>query len=151
PSVWTRRVDLKLLVLFGLVCLPLMVASVAGALILSYLHLNVSDVLNENVRSTYVATRLEATTKDLIRLLRSDSTDSGRVNHIGEQTRRAYRMLRHAEDLANLENERDLVSQIAAGLERYSRARDQREAVASSSLRRFDGELADNLEREVLR
>src|ERR1700732_4073652 len=68
----TRRFALKLLAPTVLVSLILVGACVFGTIYLNNLHLNASAVLTENRRSLEAAYRLETTTRELLRLLRSD-------------------------------------------------------------------------------
>lgn len=146
----TRRLDLKLLAAVGGVCLLLLAASLAVPLFLSYLHFNVSDVLSENVRSTDAAARLEATTKDLVRLLRFDRADPlVHVERVREQNQAARELLADSERLANLDTERSLVGQVSDGLQRYLDAWDKRPSDPAQG-RAYDAGLADRLESDVL-
>ncbi len=115
----TRRLDLKLFLAFGAVCLLLFGASVFGALFLNRLHRNVSTVLNENVRSTEVAEELEASIRELVRLLRSAESDPGLAATIDAQNRFTAGILAQAEELANLDREKTLVGRIEAGFSDY--------------------------------
>jgi signal transduction histidine kinase len=121
-NVLTRRLDLKLFLAFGAVCLLLFGASVFGALFLNRLHRNVSTVLNENVRSTEVAEELEASIRELVRLLRSAESDPGLAGTIDAQNRFTGGILAQAEELANLDREKTLVGRIEAGFSDYSMA-----------------------------
>jgi signal transduction histidine kinase len=112
-AVLTQRLDLKLLFPILVVCLILVGACLFGALYLSHLHINVSEDLAENVRSTQTAALLETTIQQLIDL----------PDRSGEQAiqleARAEVQLHEAEVLANHPPERDLVRRIAAGLDEY--------------------------------
>jgi signal transduction histidine kinase len=149
--VFTRRLDLKLFLAFGAVCLLLVVATLAGALFLNYLHRKVSFVLNENVRSTEVAEQLEATVKRLIQLLRSQTDDPlAQVQAIEYQNRAAAVQLTQAQDLANLDEEKRYVGEIASGLHKYFQHWEEHEAEPQARTD-FYARLANELEQLVLR
>jgi signal transduction histidine kinase len=134
-----------------LVCLILVATCFLGTLYLNHLHLIASDVLSENVQSTQAAARLETTTKELVRLLRSDHADSGTfADQVQEQNQTAHDVLTESEALANLERESVLVTRIAAGLKDYLQRWNARTKVQPSALPAYDISLADLLEREVL-
>jgi signal transduction histidine kinase len=142
---------LKLLAAFGSVSLILMVAAVAGALFLNRLHLNVSEVLNENVRSTDVAANLEANTKVLSELLRDEAADpASHTKQIQEQNQKVRGLLADAEGLANLPGERSLVGQIGTELDRYLQGWEERQGGPPALIRQRDVALAAKLERDVL-
>lgn len=145
----TRRLILAFLAPTVLVSLALVGAAVFGAFYLNHLHLNASEVLSENVRSTLAATQLESTTKQLLRLLRNEPPNA-LAKPVREQNRRARQLLAEAEILANLEPESDLVRQIADGLKEYLQRWDRRADVPADRRRAYDASLADHLERHVL-
>jgi signal transduction histidine kinase len=131
--------------------------SLFGTLYLNYLHVNVSDVLSENVQSTQAAARLETSTKELLRLLRGRPTDPPEFrttpefgDQVAEQNREAERQLAVATDHANLDKEKDLVPRIETGLRHYLRGWRRRPAGPAAERARYDAALADDLDREVL-
>jgi signal transduction histidine kinase len=134
-----------------LVSLILVGTCFLGTLYLNHLHLNAFDVLSENVQSTQAAARLETTTKELVRLLRSDHADPTTLaDQVQEQNQTAREVLIEAEALANLERESVLVTRIAAGLKDYLQSWDVRKKVPAAQLPAYDAALADLLERQVL-
>jgi signal transduction histidine kinase len=149
--LFNRRLALKLLAPLVLVSTTLVGVCLFGSFYLNHLHINASDVLSENVRSTQAAARLETTTKELLRLLRDDRPDADAWrDRVQEQNRIARELLVEAEALANLEHESDLVGKIAEGLKKYLRKWDQRIEVPRSGIHQHDAALAEILEREVL-
>jgi signal transduction histidine kinase len=149
--VVTRRLALKLLAPTVLVSLVLVAACVCGALYLNYLHIETSRVLSENVQSTQAAAQLETTTREIMRLLRSDTVPpEALAEQVGELNRRAQELRRDTEILANLERERVLVPQLSAGLDEYFRQWDHRENLPPHRRRAQNALLANHLEREVL-
>ncbi len=137
--MFTERLDLRLLAPIALVCLILVAASVFGALYLSHLHVNVSEVLSENVRSTRVAARLEAATEGLMTLLRN--LPAAPDDEVRQRNLALDGLVEEAQNLANHESELDLVRRIAEGRDRYhtDHARGKR-----------GPDLADTLEHTVL-
>jgi signal transduction histidine kinase len=150
--VWfTRRLALKLLAPTVLVSSILVGVCLLGTLYLNSLHVNATAVLSENVQSTQAAARLETTAKELLRLLRAGHEDRrGWERRVEEQNHTARELLVEAERLANLERESVLVNRIAAGLREYLQGWEQRSGVADARRARYDANLADLLEREVL-
>jgi signal transduction histidine kinase len=147
----TRRLALKLLAPTVLVSLILVGACLFGTIYLNHLHTDFSTVLTDNVQSTQAAMQLETTTKELLRLLRSDSLKPDALTEQAqEQNERAREVLVDVERLANLERERALVPQIAQGLSEYLRRWEQRKNVPPSQLRAYDASLADHLQQRVL-
>jgi signal transduction histidine kinase len=135
----------------ALVCLMLVGVCIFGALYLSSLHLNASDVLSENVQSTQAAARLEITAKELLRLLRNGHADAEAFTaQVQQQNQTARELLREAEALANLERESALVRQVAGGLKQYLQDWNQRGMVPVPKLGDYDVILAEHLERDVL-
>jgi signal transduction histidine kinase len=119
--VLTQRLDLRLLFPILVVCLILVGACLFGALYLSSLHVNVSEDLGENVRSTQSAALLEATIQQMIDDLNDRHADSAeQADRLGA---RAEEQLREAEALANHESEKELVRRVRAGLEQYQARR----------------------------
>src|SRR5262245_48543595 len=97
-----------------------------GALFLNRLHRNVSIVLNENVDSTEVAEELEASLRELVRLLREARDAPGsHAERIADKNRKITEHLAEAEKLANLDDEKTLVDKVATGLRRYFEAWDK--------------------------
>jgi signal transduction histidine kinase len=124
---------------------------VCGALYLSYLHVNVSVVLSENVRSTQAAARLEITAKELMRLLGSNHpADGAFTEKVQQQNQTARELLKEAEDLANLPGESELVPKIAGGLKKYLDDWDKRGNISVEKQGEYDALLARHLERAVL-
>jgi signal transduction histidine kinase len=151
PFVFTRRLALRLLAPTVLVSLVLVAACSCGVLYLNHLHLNASKVLTENVQSTQVAAQLETTTKELMRLLRSDpEKGEALAEQVADQNQRARELRQDAEALANLERERALVRQLSDGLDDYFHKWDQRTQLPADQQRSHHTMLADHLEREVL-
>jgi signal transduction histidine kinase len=147
----TRRFALKLLAPTVLVSLILVGACVFGTFYLNNLHLNASAVLTENRRSLEAAYRLETTTRELLRLLRSDPANRRLLEEqVREQNENARALLVEAESLANLERESILVHQIAQGLKEYLAAWGKRSDVANERLRDYDARLAEGLVLNVL-
>jgi signal transduction histidine kinase len=149
--VFTRRVDLKLFLAFGVICLLLNGASVLAALLLNHVHRKISTVLNENVRSTDAAEKLEAVIRDLARMLRP-SVDNPRldVEQVEEQNRLSLQKLADAEGLANLPEEKMLVEEIGAGLQQYRQKWDEWAGEQPRPARAADPNLAADLEASVL-
>ncbi len=123
----TQRLDLKLLFPILVVCLILVGACLAGALYLSHLHVNVSEDMAENVRSTQTAALLEGTIQQMIDQLREPQPSAPRIDSLEAE---ADDELRRAERLANHEGEVKQVRRITVGLEKY---RTQRVEGASPS------------------
>lgn len=146
--MFTGRLDWKLFLSFGALCLLLFGASLSGALFLSWLHRNVSTVLNENVQSTEVAEELEATVKRLILLLRTPG--GGHIHRIDDENEVAASQLRRAENLANLEEEKRYVSKIKGGLETYFARWEARKDNAPPDPVKHDEKLAAELDQLVL-
>ncbi|HMF14680.1 MAG TPA: hypothetical protein VKE94_20330, partial [Gemmataceae bacterium] len=118
--MFSRRVDLKLFLAFGVLCLLLTGASVVAALFLNHVHRRITGVLNENVRSTDAAEHLEATIRELVGLLRpTPGTSEVIVEQVVEQNELSRLRLLEAEELANLPGEIELVKAIRAGLQQY--------------------------------
>lgn len=116
-AVLTQRLDLKLFFPILVVCLILVGACLFGALYLSHLHVNVSEDMAENVRSTQTAALLESTIQQMIDHLRNPRAGSDeQVDRLGAE---AENQRRAADALANHKSEVDLVGRITAGLEKY--------------------------------
>lgn len=147
----TRRLALRLLAPTILLCFLPVAACLFGALYLNHLHINASEVLSENVRSTQTAAGLETTAKELVRLLRgSEPRSEAFVAQIEEQNRQARASLVEAEALANLEREGVLVRQIAAGIHEYLRRWDHLAQVPAEQRREYETALADYIDARVL-
>ena len=115
-----RGVAWKLLGPMVLVSLALIGACGWGTWYLNYLHVKISSELNENVQSTKAAVKLERTTTDLLRLLRSNPAENPSFREeVREQNEAARKVLAESQSLANLERESQLVQQIAGGLKNY--------------------------------
>jgi signal transduction histidine kinase len=105
------------LVSLGLVC-----ACAAAILYLNYLHVNVARDLSENVQSTQVAAKLEATCERLVQLLRNP-TPAGQAfpRQVGELQDDIQRYLDEASALANWKEEQLLVTKARAGFADYTK------------------------------
>jgi signal transduction histidine kinase len=123
------------------VSLVLVLGCAMAAVYLNHLNTHVSEDLAENVESTQVAAQLESTTKELIRLLKSEPLQ---VEKIEEENEVARRLLKDADKLANLEHEKELVPQIRDGVNSYL------ERWAAHNPMDSGAALADNLEANVL-
>jgi signal transduction histidine kinase len=147
----TRRLDLRMLAPTLLVSFILVLVCFFGVRYLNSLHIDISVVLAENVQSTQAATRLETTTNELIRLLTtSPSGHPARDAQIVAQNHVARDLLQQVENLANLDQEKELVPKIANGLDQYLRGWDGRPSVPEDRRARYDADLAETLRREVL-
>jgi signal transduction histidine kinase len=148
--VFTRPFALKLLAPTVLVSLALVGASIFGAFYLNRLHVNVSEELSENVRSTRAASNLENTVKELRDLLRDRMSDaSALLEPVQRKNQEAREFLADARNLANLERERDLVGQIDEGFQRYLQSWDQRMHLPPAEAKHLDARLAEELEQDV--
>ena len=112
-----------------LVSLALVVACIFGLFYLNDLHVEASDVLSENEKSTLAAMRLETSTRALVHLLH-ENTDADLSGKIAEHLQQIQQDLKDSQDLANWEREQELVKKISQGLEAFERDRAQ---LASSS------------------
>ncbi|HJT78001.1 MAG TPA: ATP-binding protein [Gemmataceae bacterium] len=147
----SHRLHLKLLAPTVLVSLALVGACLFGVLYLNGLHVDVSRVLEENVQSTQAATRLEATTEDIIRLLHSGAgSREGLAEQIRDQNEVARRRLEDVQNLANLDREKELVPRIGRGLGRYLQDWQARKDVPPDRRAAYDEGLARTLEEEVI-
>jgi signal transduction histidine kinase len=146
-----QRLDLKLLAPIAVVCLILVGACLVAVLSLNQLHVNVSSVLSENVRSTETAAYLRDTTKKLIDLLRGERRhgESWR-QQIEQQNQIAEGLLQKAEGLANLEREKIEVGKAARGWAEYYGRWKSRPGVPENKRIAFDADLAKLLEQQVL-
>ncbi len=148
-----RRLNLKTLLLAPtvLVSLALVGACLFGVLYLNRLHVDVSRVLEENVQSTQAATRLEATTEDIIRLLRAGAgSRAGLAEQVRDQNQVARRRLEDVKNLANLDREKELVPRIERGLGRYLDGWQARNDVPEDRRAAYDEGLARGLEADVI-
>ena len=142
-----RHLALKLLAPTVLVSLFLVAACAAGALYVSYLHVDVSGVLSEHIDSTTAAFNLQTAVTDLLGTLRGDHDDPEAVtNRLNELNRLVRLRLQKAQELANLTREQELTGQIAAVLDDYDRRWKEREGVAAGGRAAFDVGLAKVLE-----
>jgi two-component system, NtrC family, sensor histidine kinase HydH len=133
------------------VSLILVGACISGAIYLNRINVNASEVLTENRESMQAADELETTTRELLRLLKSDHHNPKRLDEaIDRRNREAQEKLAEAEKLANLERESVLVKQITAGWTGYLAGWRERQDTAPALQPHRDGELADGLQRDVL-
>ncbi len=142
---------MKLLAPTVLVSLALVAACIFGLFYLNDLHVEASDVLSENEKSTRAAMRLETSTRGLIHLLQEPG-EGDLSDKITEQSQQIQQDLNDAQELANWEEEKELVQKIRRGLETFDQNRIQ---LAASSRgkplsRAARGELANLLEEQVL-
>lgn len=111
----SRRLSLKLLAPTVLVSLVLVAACTFGLLYLNNLHVNASDVLSENEKSTRAAIRLETAVRALSHLLDEQARERpGRRSRapVRAQFNELRLRLEDAQRLANLEQEQALVGEI---------------------------------------
>jgi two-component system, NtrC family, sensor histidine kinase HydH len=149
--VSTRRLAIQLLAPTVLVSLALVCASILGALYLNQLHLHFSEDLNENVRSTQAAARLELATNKLIEIFAGDLHEGEAfVNPVQEQMQILDDTLKEAQSLANFEREKVLVQQIANGLKEYRSAWETRTPRMAGALSEYDLRIATLLKQRVL-
>jgi signal transduction histidine kinase len=145
--VLTQRLDLRLLAPILVMCLTLVGACLFGVLYLNYLHVNVSEDLSENIRSTVTAAGLETTTDGLLPLLRDHPP--GFERRVEDRNLEAQVRVAEAEALANLPTEKELVGKIAAGLAEYLHGWSRRQAAAPADRGKGDEALALLLEEKV--
>jgi signal transduction histidine kinase len=146
-----QRLDLRLLAPIAVVCLILVGACLVAVLSLNQLHVNVSSVLSENVRSTETAVRLQTATKDLIQLLRSPEKHGATLlRQLEKQNQNAEELLHGAMGLANLEGESALVADIGQGWRAYVAEWKKRPDIPAGQRVEFDAGLAKILEQKVL-
>lgn len=147
-----RPLAIKLLAPTVLVSLALVSVCLVGALHLNRLHVNVSQELSENVQSTRVADQLGATTIVLIELLRHEpKTPNFGTEAIERQNANAQEELDEAQSLANLEQEKILVQEIATGLATYFDGWNRRPTGPAAKIIEHDRSLAELLTTNVLR
>jgi signal transduction histidine kinase len=138
-----RPLPLRLLAPTVLVSLVLVVASASAALYLRWLHVDVSRVLAENVESTLAAKDLQLTVKEMMEQLRGPGSGDPRTSpELTRRVERAREQLERTRQLANHEEERQLVTEIQAGLTAF--------AAACTAHDETPAELASRLERRVL-
>ncbi len=147
----TRRLALALLAPTVLVSLALVGACIFGVLYLNHLHIDVAEDFTENRQSLRADSLLEATTRDLIDLLRGDHADVEKLaERLSEKNDRAQLQLADAEHWANREDERTLVAQVAAGLKDYANGWEKRPSAPPEKVAAYDAKLAKGLEEQVL-
>src|SRR6516164_7027171 len=103
---------MKLLAPTVLVSLALVAACIFGLFYLNDLHVEASDVLSENEKSTRAAMQLETSTRALIHLLK-EHTDSDLAAKVTDQFQQVESCLNDAQELANWQKEKDLVKLIS--------------------------------------
>jgi signal transduction histidine kinase len=134
-----------------LVSLALVCASIGGTLYLNRLHVNVSQDLSENVRSTQAAARLELATRTLIDLFEEGRpTEESFLSQVQEQNQILEESLREARSLANFEREKVLVGDITTGMAQYRKAWANRVASRGGDRGEYNRELALLLKQHVL-
>jgi two-component system sensor histidine kinase HydH len=147
----TRTLALKLLAPTVLVSLALVGACLVGVLYLNSLHVDVSETLAENVKSTQAAARLEATTQELLKLLQRDhGQQEDWARQVDGLNQGAREVLDEVRTLADRPREKDLVAQLDEALQRYFADWDHRSQVPEARRSHYDEELANHLQRNVL-
>jgi signal transduction histidine kinase len=150
----TGRLAIKLLAPTFLVSLALVCACIFGLLYINQLHVNVSYELSENVRSTQAADRVVTATSTLLVLL----TDGRRERHaseafahqIREESQVLGEALNESRNLANFDREKELVQEIAAGVDVFESRWQKRGTLAAEKLADYDNEIAAELKENVL-
>jgi signal transduction histidine kinase len=146
----TRHLDHRLFLPTVVPSVILFLGCLFGAWYLSSLHLDISQVLNENIQSTQAADRLEKTSSELIRLLTTPpSKNPARTTQIIVRNQGARELLGEVENLANLDREKELVPRIARGLDQYLHNWDERQHIPEERQAEYDATLAENLRQEV--
>ncbi len=142
---------MKLLAPTVLVSLALVAACIFGLFYLNDLHVEASDVLSENEKSTRAAMQLETSTRALIQLLH-EHTGSDFSGKVTEQFQQVESCLHEAQLLANWEPEKELVKRIAQGLESFEQERNRLLASSDGKPLSSDGRqrLAGLLQEQVL-
>jgi signal transduction histidine kinase len=121
--VLTRRFALKLLAPIVLVSLALVGGCIFGLLYLNALHVEASEVLSENLRSTLVALQLERDTRSLVYLLKGSERDLS--NKVMLRYQDILQLRDDAQELANWDEEKRLVKQIEQGLATFNDEREK--------------------------
>jgi signal transduction histidine kinase len=149
--VFTPRLGLKLLAPTVLVSLALVAACIFALFYLNHLHVEASDVLSENEKSTRAAIRLETSTRALVHLL-NEQSEGDLSEKIASQLQQIQQDLSDAQVLANWEREKELVKQISQGLDLFDQNQVQMTSSSGSKpLSRMDRlRLAGLLEERVL-
>jgi len=119
--MFTPRLGMKLLAPTVLVSLALVAACIFGLFYLNDLHVEASDVLSENEKSTRAAMHLETSTRALVQVL-NDPTENDLSNKISDQFQQIQQDLSDAQDLANWDQEKELVKEISQGLEAFNQS-----------------------------
>jgi signal transduction histidine kinase len=107
-----------------LVSLALVGACIFGLLYLNALHVEAYGVLSENEKSTRVALRLEIATRDLLHLLRANS-DPDLADRVKLSYQNILQLRDDAQELANWDEEKNLVEQIDRGLAKFNQEREE--------------------------
>src|SRR5262249_45578612 len=137
----TRTLALKLLAPTVLVSLALVGACLVGLLYLNSLHVDVSETLAENVKSTQAATHLEATTQELLKLLQHDhGPQEDWVRKVSVLNQGAHEALDEVRTLADRPREKDLVAQLGDALQHYFDDWDNRSQVPEARQLNYDAE-----------
>jgi two-component system, NtrC family, sensor histidine kinase HydH len=151
--VLTRPWALKLLAPTVLVSLAFVGACIFSTLWLNRWQKKIADTFSENRQSQQAATNLETTTRELLGLLRGDHQDidaAALAEKLQEKNSEASRLLKGAQDLANLDKEKVLVGNIAEGLQNYLDGFSQRPVGPVEQVYAVDKRLARVLEQRVL-
>jgi signal transduction histidine kinase len=141
---------MKLLAPTVLVSLALVAACIFGLFYLNDLHVEASDVLSENEKSTRAAMQLETSTRALIHLLQ-EHTGNDLPPKVTDQFHQVESCLTEAQLLANWEPEKELVKRIASGLDSFEQERNRLLASEARPLSTDERQrLAGLLEEKVL-
>ncbi len=123
-TVLTRRFALKLLAPIVLVSLALVGGCIFGLLYLNALHVEASEVLSENLRSTLVALQLERDTRTLVYLLKGYA-ERDLPGKVMLRYQDILQLRDDAQELANWDEEKRLVNQIEQGLATFNEERER--------------------------
>jgi len=152
--VLTGRLAIKLLAPTLLVSLALVCACIFGLLYINQLHVNVSYELSENVRSTQAADRVVTATSTLLGLLtdarRERHASESFANQVQEERQVLGEALNESRNLANFDREKELVQQIAGGVDMFESRWQKRVTLAAEKRSGYDDEIAAELKENVL-
>src|SRR4051794_3464415 len=120
--MFTRGLSLKLIAPTVLLSALLACTCVLVALYLNRLHVNVSEELRENFKSTQAADNLETAVRELMALLRDAGPDAGeRSLRVTAQLHTLRQeLLPASEELANRDEELKLAARVRAGLDDFA-------------------------------
>ncbi len=131
--------------------LLLVAACILAAFYLNALHGEISRVLTENVASTVADKELETTLDDLVPLLRGDHSRADLLTaELSKRHDKANEQLQKVRGFANTEEEKERVNQVADSWARYWNEWSRRDRQPSGTLAKYDRELAQQLDEDVL-